>query len=45
MELTKEEIDVILNILEDAESMWGLEPEERELKEKLEKEWYKNVSE
>lgn len=38
MTLTKEEIDVIMCMLNDIEGMWGLKPEELELKEKLEKE-------
>lgn len=44
MKLTKEEIDVIMCMLDDVESMWGLEPEELELKEKIER-WFDNVSE
>ena len=36
MNLTNEELSVILNTLDDVESMWGLEPEELELKEKIE---------
>ena len=37
MELTKEEIDVIMCMLDDIETMYGLKPEELELKEKLER--------
>lgn len=35
MVLTKEDIDVILNMLEDMDSTWGLTPKESELREKL----------
>lgn len=35
MTLTKEEIDVIMCMLNDIETMWGLKPEERNLYEKL----------
>lgn len=35
MELTREEIDVIIEMLEDIDSTWGMRPEERELYEKL----------
>lgn len=38
MNLTKNEIDVILNMLEDIDSMWGMKPEELELYEKLTRE-------
>lgn len=44
MELTREDIDVIMNTLDDVDSMWGLDPEELELKEKIER-WLENVSE
>jgi hypothetical protein len=37
MELTKKEIDVIMCMLNDIELMYGLKPEELELKEKLER--------
>ena len=39
MNFTKEEIDVIICLLEDMDNMSGLKPEERELKEKIEK-WF-----
>lgn len=35
MKLTRDEIDVIICMLEDIDSMWGMKPEERELYEKL----------
>lgn len=35
MKLTRDEIDVIICMLEDIDSMWGMAPEERELYEKL----------
>ena len=35
MKLTKSDIDVIICMLEDIDSMWGMKPEERELYEKL----------
>lgn len=38
MELTREEIDVIICLLNDMYDMHGLKPEELELKEKLESE-------
>ena len=41
MELTKQDIDVIINMLDDIEQKWGLYPEELELKEKLER-WFEN---
>lgn len=41
MELTREEIDVIINMLDDIDSMWGLRPEELELAEKIER-WFEN---
>lgn len=44
MELTKEEIDVIICMLTDIDNTWGLKPEELELKEKIER-WFNNVSE
>lgn len=37
MELTKQDIDVIMNMLDDIEQKWGLYSEELELKEKLER--------
>jgi hypothetical protein len=42
MELTKEEIDVIMCMLNDIELMYGLKPEELELKEKIER-WFENT--
>jgi hypothetical protein len=39
MELTKDEIDVIMCMLNDIELMYGLKPEELELKEKIER-WF-----
>lgn len=41
MKLTKSDIDVIICMLEDIYSMWGLKPEELELKEKIER-WSEN---
>ena len=38
MKLTRNEIDVIIEVLEDIDSEWGMKPEERELYEKLTKE-------
>ena len=35
MHLTKDEIEVIIEMLEDIDSMWGMKPEERELYEKI----------
>ena len=35
MKINKDEIEVILEMLEDLDRMWGLKPEERELWEKL----------
>ncbi len=35
MKLTKDEIEVIIEMLEDIDSTWGMRPEERELYEKL----------
>ena len=35
MKFTKDEIEVIIEMLEDIDSMWGMKPEERELYEKL----------
>lgn len=35
MNFTKDEIEVILEMLQDIDSMWGMKPEERELYEKL----------
>ena len=35
MKLTKSDIDVIIEMLEDIDSMWGMKPEERELYERL----------
>lgn len=37
MELTKDEIEVIIEMLEDIHDWCGLKPEEYELKEKLER--------
>ena len=37
MELTKQDIDVIICMLTDIDNTWGLKPEELELKEKLER--------
>ena len=37
MELTKQDIDVIICMLTDIDDTWGLKPEELELKEKLER--------
>ncbi len=42
MNLTKQDIDVIMNMLKDIDLTWGLKPEELELKEKLEREDNKN---
>lgn len=39
MELTKQDMDVIMNMLDDIESKWGLYPKELELKEKIER-WF-----
>lgn len=35
MTITKDEIEVIIEMLQDIDSMWGMKPEERELYEKL----------
>ena len=35
MKLTKDEIEVVIEMLEDIDSMWGMKPEERELYERL----------
>lgn len=35
MTITKDEIEVIIKMLEDIDRMWGMEPEERELYEKI----------
>lgn len=35
MTITKDEIEVILEMLQDIDSMWGMKPEERELYERL----------
>lgn len=35
MRLTRDEIDVIIEMLEDIDSTWGMKPEERELYERL----------
>lgn len=35
MKLTRDEIDVIIEMLEDIDSMWGMKSEERELYERL----------
>lgn len=37
MELTKQDMNVIINMLIDIDNTWGLKPEELELKEKLER--------
>ena len=37
MELTKQDIDVIICMLTDIDNTWGLKPEELELKERLER--------
>lgn len=37
MELTKQDIDVIICMLNDIDNTWGLKPEELELKEKIER--------
>ena len=41
MNLTNAELNVILCTLDDVENMWGLEPDELELKEKIER-WFEN---
>lgn len=41
MEMTKQDIDVIICMLDDINNTWGLKPEELELKEKLER-WLEN---
>jgi len=38
MKLTKSDIDVIIEVLEDIDSEWGMKPEERELYERLTRE-------
>ena len=38
MNLTKSDLNVIICMLKDIDMMWGLNPKELELKEKLEKE-------
>ena len=38
MKLTRDEIDVIIEGLEDIDSEWGMKPEERELYERLTRE-------
>ena len=38
MKLTKDEIDVIIEMLEDIDRMWGLRPEEQKLYDKIMKE-------
>jgi len=42
MKLTKSDIDVIIEVLEDIDSEWGMKPEERELYERLTREENKN---
>jgi len=42
MELTNKDIDVIIEVLEDIDSEWGMKPEERELYERLTREENKN---
>ena len=37
MNLTDKDLNVIINMLIDIDSTWGLEPEELELKEKIER--------
>ena len=37
MELTKQDIDVIICMLTDIDDTWGLKPEELEFKEKIER--------
>lgn len=37
MNLTKSDFDVIICMLDDIDMMWGLKPEEFELKEKIER--------
>jgi hypothetical protein len=37
MELTKSDLDVIICMLDDIDTMWGMKPEELELKEKIER--------
>ena len=37
MELTKKDLDVIIDMLIDIDATWGLEPRELKLKEKIEK--------
>ena len=44
MELTRKDIDVIMDMLDDIDRTWGLKPEELELKEKIER-WFDNISE
>ena len=39
MELTKKDLDVIIDMLIDIDATWGLEPKELELKEKIER-WF-----
>lgn len=41
MELTDKDLNVIIDMLIDIDDTWGLEPEELELKEKLER-WITN---
>lgn len=42
MELTKSDIDVIIEVLEDIDFEWGMKPEERELYERLTREENEN---
>lgn len=44
MNLTRHDLDVIMDMLDDIDRIWGLEPKELELKEKIER-WFENVSE
>lgn len=37
MNLTKSDLDVIMDMLDDMDMMWGLTPKEFELKEKIER--------
>ena len=37
MELTKQDMNVIMNMLNDIDLTWGLTPEELKLKEKIER--------
>lgn len=37
MTLTKSDLDVIMCMLDDIDNMWGMKPEELELREKIER--------